>query len=96
MLTLVHTNFHVICSYVHNRHTHTPNLILCPSTATWSVIGPDRYLSYCALFCRFSGVEAFALDSRRFKNFTLGRGAGGGGYTYLTSYLTLVTLNPKP
>ena len=42
-------------------------------------LGPDTYLSYRALFCRFSGLEAFALDSRRFKNFALGRGAGLGG-----------------
>ena len=36
------------------------------------------HLSYRALFCRFSSLEAFGLDSGSFKNFNLGRGTGVG------------------
>ena len=38
-----------------------------------------NYLSYRTLFCRFSGLEAFALDSRRFKDRALLWKGGRGG-----------------
>ena len=38
----------------------------------------DLTVRFSDLFCRFSGFEAFALDSRHFKGRTyFGKGAGG-------------------
>ena len=41
--------------------------------------GPHTHLSHRALFCRFSGLEASALDSRRFNDGTLLWTGGGRG-----------------
>ena len=47
-------------------------------------LGPHTSVTGRALLCRFCGLEAFAVDSRRCQdrpllNFTWGRGVGSGG-----------------